>query len=73
MFDSVHPLIAAFREEIWDGTWLYDMDIFQSYLEQEQNLLLAQLRRFNFVIDGPDTLALITGPGRVEKVSGLSL
>ncbi|KAL6302032.1 hypothetical protein BKA93DRAFT_737677 [Sparassis latifolia] len=40
---------------------------FQSYVDAEQTRLRRNLEAVRFDIDGPDTLVLITGPGRIEK------
>ena len=46
-----------------------DPEKFKSYIEAEEARLRNNLRAVDFIIDGPDTLTLITGVGRVEKVS----
>jgi len=46
-----------------------DSDKFTSYIEAEEARLQNNLRAVDYVIDGIDTLTLITGVGRVEKVS----
>jgi hypothetical protein len=45
---------------------------FKSYLEEEEARLGNSLKRVHFIIDGLDTLTLVTGPGRIEKVSTFS-
>jgi hypothetical protein len=47
---------------------LPDSDKFKLYLETEETRLENNLRGVNYVLDGSDTLALITGSGRIEKV-----
>jgi hypothetical protein len=42
---------------------------FESYLEAEEIRLGNNLKAVEYVIDGTDTLTLITGGGRIEKVS----
>lgn len=42
---------------------------FQSYTEAEEERIRKNLEEFHYDIDAMDTLALITGPGRIEKVS----
>jgi hypothetical protein len=42
---------------------------FNSYLEAEEARLSARLETVDYIIDGTDTLTLITGVGRIEKVS----
>jgi hypothetical protein len=44
-------------------------DKFDSYLEAEEVRLGNNLKAVEYVIDGTDTLTLITGAGRIEKVS----
>ena len=46
-----------------------DSEKFKSYIEAEETRLRNNLRAVDFIIDGTDTLALITGVGRIEKVS----
>ena len=41
---------------------------FKSYLEAEEARLGNNLRAVDYVIDGVDTLTLIAGVGRIEKV-----
>ena len=43
-------------------------DIFKPYIEAEEARLSANLKAVNYIIDGSDTLSLITGVGRIEKV-----
>ncbi|KAI0298350.1 hypothetical protein B0F90DRAFT_1669084 [Multifurca ochricompacta] len=40
---------------------------FKAYLEAEESRLSANLKAVDYVIDGTDTLTLITGVGRIEK------
>jgi hypothetical protein len=42
---------------------------FKSYLEAEEARLENNLRAVDYIVDGMDTLTLITGVGRIEKVS----
>jgi hypothetical protein len=42
---------------------------FKPYLEAEESRLAANLKAVDYIIDGTDTLTLITGAGRIEKVS----
>lgn len=44
---------------------------FQDYVDAEEERLKKNLENFHYDIDAMDTLALITGPGRIEKVSRL--
>jgi hypothetical protein len=46
-----------------------DLENFIPYLEEEEARLRNSLKRVDFIIDGADTLTLITGAGRIEKVS----
>lgn len=41
---------------------------FESYVETEERRLEQNLDRFRYDIDEEDTLSLITGPDRIEKV-----
>lgn len=42
---------------------------FQGYIESEENRLEEGLKTFHYFIDAADTVTLITGPGRIERVS----
>lgn len=44
---------------------------FETYVEAEEARLEANLETVKYDIDAPDTLALITGPGRIEQVGCL--
>jgi len=48
-------------------------DKFKPYLEAEEARLAANLKGVDYIIDGTDTLTLITGVGRVEKVRTLRI
>ena len=66
-WDTLHTLTAAviqLQPEPGPSTW----DKFKSYLEAEEARLSTNLTAVDYVIDGTDTLALITGTGRIEKV-----
>ena len=41
----------------------------QEYVLQEEARIKANLESIKYDIDAPNTLALITGPGRIEKVA----
>jgi hypothetical protein len=45
-----------------------DLEKFIPYLKEEEARLGNSLKRVEFIIDGADTLTLITGAGRIEKV-----
>lgn len=42
---------------------------FNSYVDSEEDRLRERLNAIGYNIDALDTLRLVTGPGRVEKVS----
>ena len=46
----------------------FDPENFKPYLEAEEARLSTNLKAVNYFIDGTDTLSLITGLGRIEKV-----
>jgi hypothetical protein len=46
-----------------------NLEKFKPYLEAEETRLGENLKAVDYVIDGIDTLTLITGMGRIEKVS----
>jgi hypothetical protein len=62
----VHTLTAAVLSL---SSGIDDSEKFKSYLEAEEARLGKNLDAVNYVIDGIDTLTLITGVGRIEKVS----
>jgi hypothetical protein len=41
---------------------------FKSYVDAEETRLMANLEAVDYDIDATDTLALVTGPGRIERV-----
>ena len=64
---TLHTLTAAVTQlqpKPGPSTW----DKFKSYLEAEEARLSTNLTAVDYVIDGTDTLTLITGTGRIEKV-----
>jgi hypothetical protein len=66
VWDPVHTLTAAVLQ-LQPGPDL--LEKFESYLEAEEARLGDNLKAVEYVIDGTDTLTLITGMGRIEKVS----
>lgn len=46
---------------------------FKGYIEAEESRLKGNLEAIQYDIDDLDTLSLITGPGRIEKVVDLVL
>ena len=62
----VHTLIAAVLSLQSSQD---DPEKFRSCIEAEEVRLRNNLRAVDFIIDGTDTLTLITGVGRIEKVS----
>ena len=67
VWTDVHTLTAAVTPLQPDS--VPSGDKFQPYLEAEEARLCTNLKAVDYTIDGTDTLALITGVGRVEKVS----
>lgn len=61
----IHSLTAAASSQYSD---LVDPEKFELYLEKVETRLKGKLRAFSYVIDGVDTVTLITGRGRIEKV-----
>jgi hypothetical protein len=69
VWESVHALTAAVLSQHssqYSGS--DDSNRFKSYLEAEEARLGNNLRAIDYVIDGVDTLPLIAGVGRIEKV-----
>jgi hypothetical protein len=61
---TVHTLTAA----VLSLDDVYGVEKFTSYLKSEEVRLEKTLQDVNYVLDGVDTLTLITGRGRIEKV-----
>jgi hypothetical protein len=65
----VHSLTAAvLSQNSSQNSGTDDPKRFKSYLEAEEARLGNNLRAVDYVIDGIDTLPLIAGVGRIEKV-----
>jgi hypothetical protein len=62
----VHVLTAAVLSQQYSEP--EDPKRFKSYLEAEEARLGNNLRAVDYTIDGVDTLPLIAGVGRIEKV-----
>ena len=67
---AVHPLTAAVSSQYSD---LDDPEKFEFYLESEETRLENKLQAFNYVIDGIDTVTLITGRDHIEKVKDYAI
>jgi hypothetical protein len=65
VWEEVHTLTAA-ASSLSSGP--DDAEKFKLHLEAEKARLEKNLRAVDYVIDGIDTLNLITGGGRIEKV-----
>ena len=64
----VHKLTAAVNSQSSQSSVPDESNKFESYLEAVEVRLGNNLQAVNYIIDGVDTLPLITGVGRVEKV-----
>jgi len=65
VWKQVQKLTAAAPLPIY---FPFGSEKFKSYIEAEETRLSANLKAVKYIIDGPDTLSLITGVGRIEKV-----
>lgn len=66
----VELLIAGIRKDAEEFTWDEGLwTRFKPHIEAEEFRLRHQLDYFLYQIDASDTLELITGPGRIDKVS----
>jgi hypothetical protein len=65
VWDIIHPITAAVLSQNFESG---DPSRFESHLEAEEARLGNNLRAVDYVIDGVDTLPLIAGVGRIEKV-----
>jgi hypothetical protein len=69
VYITVHSLTAAvLSQDYSQNSGSDDSKRFSSYLEAEEARLENNLQAVDYVIDGTDTLPLITGVGRIEKV-----
>ena len=68
VWQIVHTLTAAVTP-LPPDPGLSGVDKFKSYLEAEEARLSTNLKAVAYTIDDTDTLTLITGVGRIEKVS----
>jgi hypothetical protein len=70
VWEIVHILTAAvisqYSEQYSEPD---DSKRFKSYLEAEEARLGNNLQAVDYIIDGVDTVPLIAGVGRIEKVS----
>jgi hypothetical protein len=67
VWNSIHTLTAAVAPLLPElGT--SSLDRFKLYLEAEEARLSANLKAVDYVVDGTDTLTLLAGVGRIEKV-----
>ena len=62
-------LILGIRSET---SWILE-GRFQDYFELEERRIRARLELIKYRIDAPETIALVLGPGRLEKVLTASL
>ena len=70
VWEPVHTLTAAVISLQPESN---HPDKFKPYLEAEEARLAANLKAVDYIIDGTDTLTLVTGVGRVEKVRTLRI
>jgi hypothetical protein len=69
VWGGVHTLTSAVLSQYSSqNSGPDDPKRFQSYLEAEEARLGNHLQAVDYVIDGIDTLPLIAGVGRIEKV-----
>jgi hypothetical protein len=66
VWEPVHTLTAA-ALSLQPGP--NNAEKFKPYLDAEEARLGANLEAVDYILDGTDTLQLITGVGRIEKVS----
>jgi hypothetical protein len=66
IWEPVHSLTAAVTSLSSEPS---NPEKFKPYLEAEEARLDSHLKSVDYTIDGTDTLTLITGVGRIEKVS----
>ncbi len=69
-FRRLDSILSGFQEQTYyHGTcnWT-DWSKFLPYVEDEEKRLKRQLEKLKYSIDASDSLLLITGPGRLERV-----
>lgn len=62
---AIHTLTAGLDDHTPDP----NQERFATYVESEEKRVKANLEAVDYIIDGLDTLSLVTGAGRIEKVS----
>ncbi|KAI0265443.1 hypothetical protein BC834DRAFT_825092 [Gloeopeniophorella convolvens] len=60
----LHTFTSTLRGEEYAPHW----DKFSTYVEEQEKLLIANLQTIDYSIDAVDTIALVTGENRLEKV-----
>ena len=68
VWEVVHTLTAAVQSQSSQSIGPDESTKFKPYLEALEARLGDNLQAVDYVVDGVDTLSLITGMGRVEKV-----
>jgi hypothetical protein len=68
VWNVVHTLTAAVNSQTTQSSMPDESKRFKPYLEAVEVRLGNNLQAVDYIIDGVDTLPLITGVGRVEKV-----
>jgi hypothetical protein len=68
VWEDVHTLTAAVLQNSSQNSGPDDPKKFKLYLDAEEARLGNNLRAVDYVIDGIDTIPLIAGSGRIEKV-----
>lgn len=66
-FDRLETMLSAVDREPYDQ----DEELiarFAPYVKSEEDRIAANLKSVAYEIDEQDTLALVTGPGRIERV-----
>ncbi len=67
--DTVWKKVTTLTASLVRWSWSDELkEHFLSYVDAEEQRLREGLENFKFDIDAMDTLTLITGPGRIEKV-----
>ncbi|THH03624.1 hypothetical protein EW146_g10379, partial [Bondarzewia mesenterica] len=65
VWTSLYPLIAT--ASLSDTNYSAHQDKFEDFVHSEEARLHTNLNRLQYIIDGPETLPLVTGPGRIEN------
>jgi hypothetical protein len=68
--DVVKKLTCCAHDKFETRTDTMLDDLVKAHMAQKEEQLEKRLAGFNFYLDSPESISLVTDPGRIEKVSG---